>query len=265
MSDHYDEFEPVDRDLPPCANRASLKAGQLGASLRRLELLQDDLFMTVQSSHLDIVDQFLLDVEATVLRKLREQERTPAEAHFLAAQSEMWIFAAYELIRTWTQRAKDFVKLADNGGFPSKITALRAIDDGYEHSGREMRIRQLEEAAANPTIIARLRKQLAVLYMPFTMLEHLRVAIAKHEVSGKGKSIALFPGHGRINRWCGSLDYELENGKFVLCEMSRRDVADSFRFLDIEGPPPDEESIASFDAWLSGKDAGPLDGPAKSA
>ena len=204
-------------------------------------------------SHLDIVDQFLLGLEGEVLRKLHDEERTPAEAHFLAAQSAMWIFAAYELLRTWTQRAKEFVKLADNSGFQSKLASLRTIDDGYRHYGREIRIQQLEDAAARPEVISRLRHQLRLLHMPFRMLEHLRVAIAKHEVSGKSKDITLFPGHGRINSRCGSLDYELENGKYILCAMSRRDVADSIRSLDLDEAPPTAEEIKSFDVWLSGK------------
>jgi hypothetical protein len=249
--------EPGDAEAAHYAKRESLPPGRLAASLRKLEMLHADLFMRVQASHLDIVDQFLLDVEAAVLRKLIEDERTPPEAHFLAAQSQMWIFAAYELLRTWTERAKAFIKLADNGGFPNKLASLRAVDDGYEHFGRQVRIRQLEAAAADPAIIDRLRHQVALLYMPFKMLEHLRVAIAKHEVSGKAKGIALFPGHGRINMWCGSLDYELENGRFALCTRSRRDIADSLRFLELGAEPPDAEAVESFNRWLSGQDFDP--------
>lgn len=249
----YDDFEPDDLLPPPYAPRDSLRPGELSTSLRQLELLSDDSFMSVQASHLDIVDQFLLDVEAEVLCKLHDEERTPAETQFLAAQSEMWIFAAYELLRTWVHRAKELIKLADNSGFQNKLSSLRSVDDGYTHFGREMRIKQLENAVAKPEVISRLRIHLALLHTPFKMLEHLRVAIAKHEVSGKSNRIALFPGYGRINKWCGSLDYEIENGKYILREMSRRDVADSIRSLNLDEAPPTDQEAKFFDAWLSGK------------
>jgi hypothetical protein len=37
--------------------------------------------------------------------------------------------------------------------------------------------------------------------------------------------------HGRINKWCGSLDYELENGRYSMGEINRRDIADEIRML----------------------------------
>lgn len=242
-----------DEDRQRYEKREHVAPGQLAGNLRKLELFADDMFMVVQASRLDMVDQFILSLEANVLNKLLQEERTPPEAHFLAAQSEMWIFALYELLRTWKQRAHEFDKLAKNAGFANKIASLKAVDDGYEHHGRMMRVAQFERAVADPSIVERLREHLRHIHMPFALLEHLRVAIAKHEVSGKTKGIAFFPGYGRINTWSGSLDYELENGKYILREISRRDVADAFRGLDLAGASPSDAQIKDFDAWLTGK------------
>ncbi|TDG04016.1 hypothetical protein E1N52_32135 [Paraburkholderia guartelaensis] len=90
---------------------------------------------------------------------------------------------------------------------------------------------------------------------PLTRLEWVRVSLAKHEVSGNPKQAALMPGYARINNWCGSLDFELENGKYSMGYINRRDIADSIRKLDFTAEPPTDEEIAEFDAYMEGKGA----------
>jgi hypothetical protein len=92
------------------------------------------------------------------------------------------------------------------------------------------------------------------MHIPFTRLEFIRVAIAKHEVSGRANSIAHFPGYGRINMYCGSLDYQLENGKYIMGTISRRDVADSMRSVDLESEPPNEGDLKAFDDYMKGRE-----------
>lgn len=241
-------------DAPRYAAREAIEPMALYTSLSRLSLMQSDLFMPQQAFNLDIVDQFLLDLEYKVLCDYFDSERTPPETHFLAAQSEMWIFAAYELLRTWNQRARDIITWANTGGLKMKLDALKRRDDGYVHHGRAMLIAQLEEVIAHPELTDMLDRQRRHLHIPFARLEFIRVAIAKHEVGGRRNSIAYFPGYGRINMHCGSLDYELENGKYIIGTISRRDVADSIRALDLEAEPPGENSLKCFDAYMSGRD-----------
>ena len=46
-------------------------------------------------------------------------ERTPSDtAMFVSAQSQMWIFALYELLRTWRSRTRKLIKWKENGAIP---------------------------------------------------------------------------------------------------------------------------------------------------
>lgn len=222
-------------------------------ALTSLYILGDDMFMRMQAHNLEMVDEFIMNIEYQTLRELVSKERTPTSAHFLSAQSQMWIFAAYELMRTWQERCKNIIKWENNGGLQQKLNALKDKADGVPHFGLDNQIQQLEAVIADPSLIARIKNELLHLYIPFTRLEFIRVAIAKHEVSGKAKVAALMPGYGRINMYCGSLDYQMDSGKIILGTINRRDIADSFRNIDCTGEPPSAEVLKSFDDFMSCK------------
>ena len=70
--------------------------------------LFDDLFLSMQGQNVMLVDLYLRDLERDLLREIIEIERTPFPATLVvSALSQMWIFAVYELLRTWRQRVKD--------------------------------------------------------------------------------------------------------------------------------------------------------------
>lgn len=222
-------------------------------ALTSLYILGDDMFMRMQAHNLEMVDRYITDLEYQTLREMFAKEKTPFSAFFLSAQSQMWIFAAYELLRTWQERCKNIIKWSDNGGLQQKLEALKARCDGIPHFGRDNQIQQLESIIADPYLITRIKSELRHLYIPFSRLEFIRVAIAKHEVSGKAKNAALMPGYGRINMYCGSLDYQMDNGRVILGSINRRDIADSIRSIDCSGEPPSDEYIKSFDDFMSCK------------
>ena len=196
-----------------------------------------------------------MGLEYDALRKLNDEECTPAlEALFLSAQSQMWIFAVYEMIRTWRQRAKNIIKWSENGRLEAKLHALET-DIGYQHFGRMIRAEEIKRVLADPSIVDRVRAGLRVIHIPFARIEAIRVSIAKHEVGGHKNSVALRPGYGRINQWCGSLDYELENGIYSMGYISRRDIADELRALDTN-PPPTDEALEQFDTFMRGPPTG---------
>lgn len=249
-----DETEaPDDGDDGPRYKRASeIDPSALREALCKLHLLGDDVFLRMQAFNLAIVDQFLTDLEYQVLKKLIQEEGTPvAEAAFLSAQSQMWIFAAYELLRTWRERAREMIKWAESGGLRQKL-AVYEKDDGYMHFGRQYRAGQIKAVLADPDKVDAIRRDLKRTHMLFARLEAIRVSLAKHEVRKKKGSVALRPGYGRINKWCGSLDYELENGRYSLGEINRRDIADEIRMLFGNDYVPSDEDIASFDAFMRG-------------
>jgi hypothetical protein len=83
----------------------------LPEALRSLNLFGGDPYLNMQATNLVLVDGFCMQLETNLMRLKMEQDCTLGlEATFLSAQSQMWIFAAYEALRTWRQRARDLVK-----------------------------------------------------------------------------------------------------------------------------------------------------------
>ena len=239
-------------DGPDYRRPEEIDVSELRGALNQLQLLGDDLILRMQAFNLTVVDQFITNLEYEVLKKLHEEESTPGpEAMFLLAQSQMWIFAAYELMRTWRQRAKDMIKWSENDGLEAKLRVFEK-ELGYQHFGRQFRARQIKRVLADPSIIDKIRGDLRLTYIMFARLEAIRVSIAKHEVRGRRNSVALMPGYGRINQWCGSLDFELENGTYSMGYISRRDIADEIRALATVSTPPTDEMIDEFDAFMRG-------------
>jgi hypothetical protein len=244
-----DEDRP---DEPKYLDPGEIGQHELGSALDSLYLLGDDPYTHMQAFNLSVVDEFIMALEYETLRKYMEEERTPLpEAIFLSAQSQMWIFGVYELLRTWRERAKDVIKLHENGGLQLKIESLEK-DVGFKHVGREIRAEQLRRIVKDKTLIDRIKVDLRVSHMPFERIEFIRVSLGKHEVAGKKNSIAYAPGYGRINQWCGSLDYQMERGQIILGNISRRDIADELRFMGTRRYIPTDEDIASFDASMKG-------------
>lgn len=251
MDDDTGEYrDEGPRYLPP----EKIEDMALFRALTSLYILGEDMFLRMQANNLQLVDKFTTDLEYQTLRELITEERTPATAHFLSAQSQMWIFAAYELLRTWQERCRKITKWADSGGLQQKLDAMRAKAHGVPHYGLENQIQQLEAVVADPSLVARIRTEMRHLHIPFTRLEFIRVAIAKHEVSGKAKEAALMPGYGRINMYCGSLDYQMDSGRVILGTINRRDIADELRSIDRSAEPPSEEVLKSFDDFMNCRD-----------
>ncbi|MBA7478085.1 hypothetical protein ES707_13501 [subsurface metagenome] len=251
-----DELEDHNDDLPPYRERTAIAGGELVEALSSLQLM-DNPYLSMQIHNLAIVDQFIMELEEDVLQKLWAEERTPPETMFLSAQSQMWIFAAYELMRTWREMAKDVLKLHKNGGLKLKIEALKK-PQGFVHVGREIRAEQLQRVMEDKTAISAIEEDLRLTHIPFGNLEFVRISIAKHQVPGKAKQIAYAPGYGRINQWCGSLDYQLECGRVILGQLSRRDIADQLRAMNDRSKIPTDEEIDSFDEYMEGYKGNPF-------
>jgi hypothetical protein len=250
--DATDEYESADRHGagPRYANVAALDGWEISAALQGLALFRD-LYLSMQAQNLAIVDHFLNELEQRVLKRLHGEDRTPIDdAMFLNAQSQMWIFAAYEVMRTWRQRAKELIKWHDNGGLRQKLEALEA-DKSFFHDGNHRQAMMIQSVMADPSVVQALRDDLKRTHFVFGRMEYLRISLAKHEVPGRAKSPAIAPGYGRINRWCGALDYELSNGKYIMGCVNRRDIADGIRAIPtLEVPTADD--LTSFDDFMKG-------------
>jgi hypothetical protein len=241
-----EDFDPGEDEPLPYPHLDAIDFGQTSAGLRSLAFLGDDMFLGMQAFNIQMVDETVTELEYQVLRELFDTDRTPADAHILNALSQMWVMAVYELLRTWRQRARYLLALADKGNLESELGGLRQ-DQGYESAGVGARIAVLESAIAAGDIKSLVEGDLARTHIPFRRIEALRMNLAKHENRGQKGSIANMPGYGRINRYCGSLDYELSNGRYVLGTISRRDIADHLRGLADGAEPPAPDDIRAFD------------------
>lgn len=254
MNENDDREEDPDR--PRYRDTEKIAPTEIRSALSKLQLFADDPYLRMQAVNIGLVDQFLMRLESDVLRKLIEEERTPIpESAFLSAQSQMWIFAAYEILRTWRQRAKEVLKWAESGGLEQKLKALEQ-NVGYQHFGRHYRAAQIKRVMNDPNLVNLIKDDIRRTHMLFARIEAIRVSLAKHEVKGRKHSVALMPGYGRINQFCGSLDYELENGAYSMGTISRRNIADGIRALLTPETPPTDEMIAEFDAFMRGPGPG---------
>lgn len=244
--DDTDDFEEA---FP--RSHEDIESHELVTALSSLALLRDDLAMSSQAFNLAAVDQFIMALEADFLRSRLDEDtpRNPGQSIFLVAQTEMWIFAAYELVRSWRERAKSVIKLSENGGLAFKIAYLQT-KPAWDH-GSIMVARQLVRVRDEPVLVQQLRDDLLRSHVPFHLLEWVRIQLAKHQEPGNAKS--FIRSHPMMDRHTGSLNYQLTQGPVIAATMSRRELADALRALsDMEVPTP--EAIASFEAFRKAKE-----------
>lgn len=254
-SEYPEDYDEPDRG-PDWADAATLDPGALPGALRRLTLLGDDPFLSMQATNLGLVDAFLNQLESQLMRARIIEDGTPLNTAFVAAQSQMWIFAAYELLRTWKQRAKETIKLVKDGRVEARLAQLEK-PLSYRHTAREMRADQLRAIAVLPDALDRLDADLRRIHVTFGLMEALRMALAKHEVPKVTNSVAFAPGYGRINLWNGSIDFEISVDAGTLGTTSHRELADGFRMM-FDGAPQTWDELAGFDDHLKGPPASPF-------
>lgn len=252
--DPEDFYEPDD-DGPPYTDVANINPGTLTHAMSRLVMF-DDPFLRMQATNLDMIDAFLNQREHKLMRALIEEDGTPQNTAFVAALSQMWIFAAYELLRTWKQRAKDTKKLIAAGRVEPRLAEIEK-NLGYRHAASEMRASQLRRIAAMPDALTVIDADLRRIHVTFGMMNMLRMSLAKHEVAGVRDSVAFAPGYGRINRWYGAIDYELSWDAGVFDTVNRRDFAEGLRGMWLQEPQSAEE-LARFDQALKGPPKAPF-------
>jgi hypothetical protein len=238
-----------DRDEPMPRDPDDIQAFELATALRGLVVLDDDPYLRMQAINISIVDKWLMTLETKVRIARFNEEKDYETEVFLSAITQMWLFAVYELLRTWRERAKDIQKWAANGGISLKIATLEK-DRGFRHLAQEAFTDLLKRVAADPTVLSSIADDLARTHVLFGHLEFLRVALAKHEISGKAKQLAYAPGVGRIDSLTGSIAYELSKGRIILAELKRRDVADGLRSITSDRTVPRTEDIEAFEAFM---------------
>jgi len=244
-----DDYEDYDEEIP---YQSPEEIGQMEiySALNSLVFFAGNLDLGNQAMNLTIVDEFIMDLEYKYLRSKFDETNTPYQPIFLSAQSQMWIFSAYELMRTWREKIGKYIKAAANGGLPLKLKELEK-PLGYENYTIQKRIDEVSLLIDNPELIETMMDDLKRTQMLFTQMELLRMSLAKHQMRKRPNAAVLTPTVGYMNRWCGSLEYQINSGQVIICNLSRRDIADGIRAIPVMTVPSDED-LNSFENAMRG-------------
>jgi len=77
------------------------------------------------------------------------------------------------------------------------------------------------------------------------------MSLAKHQMRKRPNAAVLMPTVGYMNRLCGSLEYEINSDQVIICNLSRRDIADGIRAIPAMNVPSDED-LHSFETAMRG-------------
>ena len=210
--------------------------------LRHLPLMTDYFYLQMQARNIAITDHSLEQMERDLLKLQLEGEHTPvAEGIFLNAWSQMWVFAFFELMRTWKSLARDFLNFSckltrDNAQAQAQLIQNKTAK--IEKSARltlhrgAFHFKALRWVAENPAGAATaLNTAIQRTSLLSRMLADVRTGLAKHQIQGSN-TIAPNPGYGRISPLNGSISwrvmYEKEKAEALI---SRRDLADECRAM----------------------------------
>jgi hypothetical protein len=189
--------------------------------------LFDDVYLSMQGQNVMLVDFYLRDLEHNLLVELIRLERTPFDsAVFVSAISQMWIFAAYELLRTWRQRIRD---LKRDAAKPAPVAEFNDDDGDLARASEHMRQAHLERVRQDNNYVAILDEAMERVEPVFRRIESLRMNLAKHEVPRRKGLPAMAPGYGRISHEDGSFYWMIDLGDNEVDMVSRRGLADALR------------------------------------
>ncbi|WP_194289336.1 MULTISPECIES: hypothetical protein [Pseudomonas] len=245
-----DDYEH-DRDYAPSyLDPDQIPQYALGEALKSLTLFSTDMNLVSQAMNLTIIDEFVMDLEYDYLRAKFNETSNPYDSIFLSAQSQMWIFSAYEVMRTWIDKAKGYVKTAKNSGLHLKLKDLKR-DRGYVNYTALQKADEVQALIDDPSLVKTLEDDLARINFLFIQLETLRVALAKHEVRKRPNAMMVGGTVGYMNRECGSLEYQMNSGMVIQGNISRRDIADGIRAIP-NFEVPTAEDLVSFEKFMRG-------------
>lgn len=225
--DEEDYIDDHDFDLP-YKNWDQLDFSIITMGMKWLPFFKNDLYLGMQAMNVGIVDSVITEFEYALLREWFEIEKTPTEtAMAVSAMSQMWIYGLYEVLRMWRDRRFQFEKLFRNGGIDLKISGISSTHP--LNITVDIRKDQLKRYKDDLSYRNEIDETWGKIEPVYRMIEMFRMNLAKHCAPGKDGTIPRAPGYGRINRWCGAMDFELieNDGSYTI--MNRRDIADALR------------------------------------
>jgi hypothetical protein len=181
----------------------------------------DDLFLSMQGQNVMVVDLCLRQLEADLLREFAETDHTSyLPTVIVNALSQMWIFAVYELLRTWRQRIDDLEREVQK---PTASDSRRSSLAGLHYE------KQLKDLRMNPDYAKELSEARTRMQPLFKQIEALRMNLAKHEVPKMYGVDAFQPGYGRMDLMSGSISWQIDLGNNSVQIVTRREIADELK------------------------------------
>jgi hypothetical protein len=206
--------------------------------------LCDDLWLGMQLRNIAVVDLSILrPMEAEMLELYYEHERTPPEIMVLSGISQMWVFSLYEFLRTWRQKAKHIIKVADEYEtvHPRKrekfLKGVLGVAEGRHKFVQKVPRFYLHQLAkiSDADFVASVKDYLAKTEDLFTSISHVRMMLAKHEVMGARGFAAEAPGYGRMSYFTGSMYWQYTLRDNTVDVVERRSLANTFLEIDEAG------------------------------
>jgi hypothetical protein len=219
------------------APRADLPPFNIFTWSLAIPLLDDDLWLGMQARNLALVDMGLVrKLETNALREYMREEKTGLSLMFLSAISQMWVFALYEFLRTWRERAKHLLKLAEEHQQVQPRKRAKFLEKSVaDAKGKEKHVRSAivvrsEHVAriGDAPFMDGVRTYFDKTDGLFREIEALRVSLAKHEVPGSRGFAAEAPGYARMSIYSGSLYWHYVGKGGGLERSERRELADAF-------------------------------------
>lgn len=200
--------------------------------------LFENVYLSMQGQNIMLVDVYLRDLEKALLREYLRRECTPVpDVFFVSALSQMWIFATYELLRTWRQFIRDLKKTA---AAPPDEEEVAPEEEPRRHLAEAYWRGQVQQLRSDPQFGRHLDAAYAAVEPLFRRIEALRMNLAKHEVPKRKGELAMAPGYGRIDESSGSIYWFVDLGNNYVDMVSRRTIGDHLRQVVIGRPLKEE-------------------------
>jgi hypothetical protein len=235
-------------DEAPEINLDDESIGEGGASPHILAALHDaplfdEMFMRMQATNVSIVDGLIEPMETELLHELIETEHTPLpSAMAVSAMSQMWMFAVYELFRTWRRRVQALIKIHKRVMSlpPEELAAAleseaNKVQSTHEDANLALSMQRSSiMRLADAHFVTRLQHAYDEIEPIFRRIEALRVTLAKHEIPKTKGLVAFAPGYGRIDYLTGSIYWQIDLKDNAVDVINRRSIANDLRRLQFE-------------------------------
>jgi hypothetical protein len=210
--------------------------------------LCDDVWLGMQAQHIAAVEIGIIrPLELHTARKIFNEEGYLDVMMALNGVSQMWLFALYEFLRTWRQRATQLLQLADlyaktkpikQKAFLAKTLSDAKGKEKHIFSGASFYSHHISKIA-DVDFVASIKAYYDKTDGWFGFIEELRMNLAKHEVPKARGMVAEMPGYARIDLVRGTLYWQFIDTQGGLQKLDRREAANFF--LDIEIPDYDDD------------------------